>query len=386
MIALKTRFATLLLITIATILCFHDVIAGNKSSQRTLIEYFFQPNCEECAKVAELILPPLKENYGKRIVLKKYDLSEENNFLLLISILDSLKDESNHNVYMIINRKYILGGYPEIDRQLFRQLNIVCRTADRKKGKNIVVSKETAGTIGRRIKIGTVIVAGLIDGINPCVFSTLIFFMSLLAVAKISGSRLLAVGAVYCLACFITYLLLGFGLFKIIQTLSLFSLFKPILNWSMIAVLILLALLSFRDAYSFFRSDGDSGKVILQLPHKMKMIIHRLMRRRIKSHYLFSGAFVIGVAVTLLESVCTGQVYIPTLVMLSNEAGVFSKWFSLLLLYNLLFIIPLIGVFILMYSGISVMKAVKLTRTNLIIGKVLLGIFFTVLAILMVVL
>jgi hypothetical protein len=151
----------------------------------------------------------------------------------------------------------------------------------------------------------------------------------------------------------------------------------------MIIVLLIFAIISFRDAFVFIKSGGKADKVALQLPRNVKLLIHRFMRQGLKFKYLFTGAFFIGVVVTLLESVCTGQVYVPTLVLLSNEAGIFSKWFSYLLLYNLMFILPLIGVFALMFSGISIFKAVKLTKANLIIGKITLGLFFLTLAIIM---
>ena len=213
--------------------------------------------------------------------------------------------------------------------------------------------------------------------------SSNIFNSFQLAVAKIRGGRLIAVGIVYCLACFVTYLLLGFGLFKVIQSLSGFSAFKHVLNWGMAAVLVVFAVLSFRDVWVYWKSDGDAHKVVLQLSDKIKQVIHGIMRRELKNRYLLGGALIIGVLVTLLESVCTGQVCVPTLVLLSNEAGVFSKWFGLLLLYNLMFIIPLMAVFYIMFRSVSVISAIKLTRKNLIIGKILFGAFFLALAALM---
>ena len=176
---------------------------------------------------------------------------------------------------------------------------------------------------------------------------------------------------------------MGLVLFNILKSLADFAWLRAGLNWSMIIVLLVFAVISLHDAFVFIKSGGKSSKVALQLPHKVKLLIHRMMRRGLKFKYLFTGAFFIGIAVTLLESVCTGQVYVPTLVLLSNESGVFSKWFSLLLLYNFMFILPLIGVFALMFSGISVLKAVKLTKVNLIAGKIALGLFFLTLAVLM---
>jgi cytochrome c biogenesis protein CcdA len=352
------------------------------AADKILIEYFYQPNCEDCRKVSEFILKPMNEKYASGVTLKKYDLSEEKNFLLLISILDKLHDDSNAHVYMILSRIKVLAGYNAIEKDLFKTLDSPQTLAPGKLEQNEKTVK-TVKSVGRHLTLITVIVAGLIDGINPCVFSTLIFFMSLLAVSKIQGSRLFIVGLAYCLACFFTYLLLGFGLFNVLKSLTYFSWLRTGLNWTMMAILMIFAFLSFRDAWLFKKSGGKADDVTLQLPHRVKLLVHKMMRRGLKFKYLFFGAFFIGIAVTILESVCTGQVYVPTLVLLSNESGVFSKWFSMLVLYNLMFIIPLIGVFILMFSGISVLKGIKLTKANLLAGKIALGFFFIALAAIM---
>ena len=350
------------------------LFAGDK----VLVEYFYQPDCEDCRKVSEFILKPMNEQYALKIQFKKYDLSKEKNFLLLISILDTLHDSSNANVYMVLNRNKVLAGYTAIEQELFKAIDYPLNSYVQK-----INPTKAVRSIGDRLKIMTVIIAGFLDGINPCVFSTLIFFMSLLAVLKIQGKRLFIIGIAYCTACFLTYLLLGFGLFNILKSLADFAWLRAGLNWFMIIIILVFAAISFRDAFIFIKSGGQAGKVALQLPRKIKLLIHRMMRRGLSFKYLFTGAFFIGVAVTLLESVCTGQVYVPTLVLLSSEAGVFSKWFSLLLLYNLMFILPLIGVFTLMFNGISVLKAIKLTKVNFIAGKITLGLFFITLAVIM---
>ena len=363
------------IVVLGLILYGFAVFAENK----ILVEYFYQPNCEDCRKVSEFILKPMNEKYGSLILLKKYNLSEEKNFLLLISILDKLHDNSNAHVYVVVNRNKVLAGYSAIEKKLFVNLDSPQNISSSEQK----TSETKIESIGERLTLITVLTAGFIDGINPCVFSTLIFFMSLLAVSKIKGTRLFIVGSAYCFASFITYLLLGFGLFKVLKSLSYFSWLRTGLNWGMIIILLFFALLSFRDALRFAKSGYDSQKVALQLPRRIKLLIHKMMRSGLKFRYLFSGAFFIGVVVTILESVCTGQVYIPTLILLSNKAGFTSKWFIMLLLYNISFIIPLVGVFVLMFSGISAFKAIKLTKANLLIGKIALGVFFLALATIM---
>ncbi|MFA6103508.1 MAG: hypothetical protein WCV67_19095 [Victivallaceae bacterium] len=386
MIAFKLRFA-IGAVAIFTFLAgwASPVHAENNSSRSVLVEYFYQPDCEECKKIAALILPPMQEQYGSRVKLVKYDLSDQKNFLHLIAILDRQQNTSNADVYMVVAGKHILGGYPAVEKQLFPAIEAELRNTGDIALSESPPSAAAVKTTGDKLKLGMVIAAGLIDGINPCVFSTLVFFMSLLSVAKIRGRKLILIGIAYCAAGFLTYLLLGLGLFKLIKTLDMFPLFKTTLNAAMCGILVIFALISFRDAWLFYKSGGDSKQVVLQLPDRFKTMSRNVMKKGLKFHYLVAGSFVIGVLVTLLESVCTGQVYVPTLVLLSNESGAFSKWFGLLLLYNLMFILPLIGVFIMTYCSISILTAIKLTRTNLLTGKILLGLFFLALAVILLV-
>ena len=53
-----------------------------------------------------------------------------------------------------------------------------------------------------------------------------------------------------------------------------------------------------------------------------------------------------------LESVCTGQIYVPTLAAIIKMSPFYLFAWTLLLLYNLMFIIPLLIIFFLGYFGI----------------------------------
>jgi len=189
------------------------------------------------------------------------------------------------------------------------------------------------------ITIITVSIAGLIDGINPCVFSTLIFFISILLVSKVTGRKLLFTGISYCLACFITYFALGLGLLHFLKFISDSSTIKLFINWTMVAVLLYFALLSFKDAWLYGETQNPNS-IKLKLPDVLKRKINNIIKRGLSYKYLIPGAFFIGIFVTLIESICTGQVYLPTLVLLVKE-NVFEKWIFYLILYNIAFIMPL---------------------------------------------
>ena len=95
------------------------------------------------------------------------------------------------------------------------------------------------------------------------------------------------------------------------------------------------------------------------------------------------SGFLIGAAVTLLESVCTGQGYLPVLIFLvKNDTSQLHAWW-LIVLYNLLFVVPLAVVFICFHRGMQINRLTDWTRRNLVMLKVILGLFFSAIAILL---
>jgi thiol:disulfide interchange protein len=147
----------------------------------------------------------------------------------------------------------------------------------------------------------------------------------------------------------------------------------------MIGVLIVLSALSFRDAWKFRRS-GRPQDVTLQLPEGIKRRMHAIVRVRMSSGGLMAGALIAGFLVTLLESVCTGQVYLPTLVFLTRHPDLHGRTWALLALYNLMFIVPLVVVFVAAYRGVRSQRLVEWSKRNVVWGKFLMGLFFLALA------
>ena len=349
------------------------------------VEYFYQPNCQECREVNQLILPEIREELKGKFTFTEYDLSQEKNFLLLFSILEKFHDESNAHVYMVVNRKYLMGGSKAIQNNLRKVIQSEYEAArtDSASGKDsnaIVLPDEEK--LKEKIRLGTVIAAGFLDGINPCVFITLIFFMSILSTAKVTRKRLALIGMIYISACFLTYLLLGLGLYQLLSFAFYLETLKQILNYGMVVILLFLAVLSFRDACRFLHSQ-NSNDISLQLPQGIKNIIHSLIRRLRRNAFMIPGIFILGTAVTLLESVCTGQVYVPTIMLLIRENGILTSWFFYLILYNLVFILPLCGIFLLVLSGTSVLSLASASRKQVVLSKILLTIFFLLLAFLL---
>jgi cytochrome c biogenesis protein CcdA len=195
----------------------------------------------------------------------------------------------------------------------------------------------------------TVLGAGLIDGLNPCAFATLVFFVSYLAFTGRRGRDVLFVGISFTLGVFLTYLLVGVGLLKVVQSLSFFS---SLGRWVYLLTALLcvaLAVLTFRD-YSRARK-GQQSDMTLSLPTSLRRRINKVIRESAQMRAFVAVAFFTGFVVSLLELACTGQVYLPTIIYVMSQPDLAGQAFLYLLLYCLMFILPLVVVFVLSYFG-----------------------------------
>jgi len=352
------------------------------------IHLFYETGCSDCQTVREEVLPELQTRFSDQYVLHEYDLMDEENLRKLIRYQNTFNSWVNEPVSVVIDEREMLCGVREIRSEL---LTLVEKCIAENRGPlpdNPLSSRvEPADEEVLQDRFETfawpaMIAAGLLDGINPCAISTLVFFMSLLGVYKLGRQKLLVLGIFFCLASFLTYLALGFGLLHALHLFSGFEIFRGTVEWGMIAILLILSFFSFRDAFRF-RNSRDGHDVTLQLSTRIKKQIHSIMRRGLGIRSLMGGGLLIGTTVTALESVCTGQVYVPTLVLiLKNSAFSESRAWFYLLTYNLMFILPLILTFMAVYFGLQTKTLLSWSRKNVIPSKILLGIFFLLMALL----
>ncbi len=354
------------------------------------VDFFFEAGCESCATIRRDVLPELELRYAGYYVLREWEIGEKTNYLRLVAYQDRLKAHDNEPVSMVVDEREFLAGLTRIRKDLFAAVEAgVARRATASQGvipNGVTPAPDTGELLKRRVGGFTlvgVIGAALVDSINPCAISTLVFFMSLLSVARIGVRRMIVAGLAFLAACFVTYVAIGFGLLRVVQFLNAWQGVRQVLDWMLIAMMLGFAFLSFRDALRYHRS-GQAGDVSLKLPASIQDRIHRVMKSGLRRRSLILGGFGAGVAVTVLESVCTGQVYVPALVMMLKNGESLWRCTLYLLLYNLIFVMPLAIVLGLTCGGMSIPTLMDWSRRNVAVSKILLGVFFVAMTVLMV--
>jgi cytochrome c biogenesis protein CcdA len=80
--------------------------------------------------------------------------------------------------------------------------------------------------------------------------------------------------------------------------------------------------------------------------------------------------------VSLLEAVCTGQVYLPTISFVLKSTTLKLEALGYLLLYNFMFIAPLVVIFVLALLGTSSQQFSGFLKKHLGLIKILMVILF----------
>lgn len=187
-----------------------------------------------------------------------------------------------------------------------------------------------------------VLLASLVDSINPCSFSVLLLTIAFLfSLGKFRGS-ILKIGGVYILGIFAVYVGIGLG---ILQVLHIFN--TPHFM-AKVGSLLLIALGGINLIGYFFP----------QFPIKLKIpnVAHSKMAELMKSASI-PAVFALGALVGLCEFPCTGGPYVMVLGLLHDQK---TYWQGLgyLLLYNLIFILPL-AIILLIASSRELFDRVK---------------------------
>ncbi len=197
--------------------------------------------------------------------------------------------------------------------------------------------------------LSIVLISAAVDSINPCAIGVLILMVSVVLGGKGSVGRLLYLGGLYIGAIFTTYLLAGLGLVYFLQSVPLFV--AEYLAIFVGTFVILAGLLEIKDY--FWYGKGFS----LQIPPYFANKIHEYSK-----NVTTTGVILLGCFIAAVELPCTGAPYLAIITLLSLNFN--AQALGLLILYNVVFVLPLIIILLLVAGGMKLNKIKKWKQSN----------------------
>lgn len=366
-----------------TLVLFAGIVHG-----AVVIDFFGVATCQECFE-AEMLLESLKYEIDDDVVLNKFMLTEAKNQELKLKyarVYDIPENQYDLYPLIFIGKDAIYPSNMNPDEILTSMQNYSQEEREAK----LKEIEELEEDVSQRLKdryeqfsVMVVLGAGLIDGINPCAFVVLIFLVSYLYYVGRGRNEILIAGLFFAIGIFGAYLAMGTGLLGAVGYLeSISKIFQLVFYPAMAVFTGILAVLSILD---FYRMHYKGKKAVLELSAGLKKKTHDIIRKNARAKTIWIASLVTGVLVSFVEFMCTGQVYLPTIVYVINSAGVSADALGFLVIYNLGFTVPVIAITLIAYFSSSTKKIQEyMTSTNAAAKiKLIMGALFTVFFIIM---
>ena len=209
-----------------------------------------------------------------------------------------------------------------------------------------------------------IVVSALIDSINPCAFSVLIVSLVFLFGLGVTRGKIVIHGLVYIAGIFSVYLLIGLGL---LQVLHIFDVPHFMSKLAAGALIILGVLNILESAFPNF-------PIKLSIPRSAHGKMNELLEKA-----TLPGMFLLGALVGLCEFPCTGGPYLMVLGLL-HDFGTYWRGVGYLILYNLIFTLPLVAILFVVGNQFFIEKVRAFQQSNKTSMKFFAGVLMIALA------
>lgn len=188
-----------------------------------------------------------------------------------------------------------------------------------------------------------VISTGLLDSLNPCAISLLLLYIALLYSMKKSHKTVMLFGLFYIASVYVTYFLIGLGLLKVIDFFG----FPHFITYIGAGVAIIFGLLNIKEY--FFPNSKFNIRIPMNIRAQVSEWAHKAT---------IPAAIVLGVLIGIHEFPCSGAVYIAIITFLNKNES-FVRGAGYLAIYNLMFVLPLLGIYALASNRLVTEKLIN---------------------------
>jgi len=366
---MKVKFLLILILILISV----QVVSAQNETQEVDLHMFYGQGCPHCSQL-RLFLNSIEEKYPTLNIYEHEVYHDDAGRELFEEMSNKYGVPISGVPTVFLDDKVIVGFSNEIgktiEEEIIRCLTIDCGDPISKETNNVThIENESSPTPGekditRSLTIPMVIAAAAVDAINPCAFAVLIILMTA-ALSIANKKRALKFGIAFTISIYISYFLMGLGLFTALQSAGISHTFYMIVT----VLAVIVGLLNIKDYFWYGKG------FLMEIPLSWRPTMKKLISGSTSPF----GAFLVGFVVSLFELPCTGGPYIVILGLLAKEVTQ-STGILYLLLYNLVFVLPLIILSIIIYKGLSTTEKLeqirqgKLRLLHLIAGIIMLSI------------
>lgn len=206
---------------------------------------------------------------------------------------------------------------------------------------------------------------GFLDGIHPCAIAILILFVAFLLALQRTFKNIFFHGLVFILMIFLVYLAVGVGLFSGIVFFGRHHFFAELGSW----------LLIFLGAAHLKEYFFPTLPLRLQLPKFSRERIESLLKKA-----TLPAVILAGILVGLCAIPCSGGIYVAITALLASKTTYFTG-LGYLLLYNFMYVLPLLILLGLATNPITLAKLAEFRQKHQRTEKLIMGLLLIALGV-----
>jgi len=359
--------------------------------QKTCLIYFSGIGCPHCAETDPVVLEQLPDKYPDLVVIKYEIYQERENAPLLSKYNDVYGSGLGIPLVIFGKDEVLIGASPilnNIENLLTEQKGNPCPLIDGSSvdfneldlsslpGKPQIYPESLSGEPGTsgevvvsELTLAKVLSLAVVDAVNPCALAVLILMLfAILAFAPKKRHNILLAGLAFTTSVFVMYFFYGLIIIRFFQLIQALASFRLWLYKGLGLAALILGVLNIRD-FLRYQPGGFLTEMPMFLRPKMKNLFFKVTSPR--------GAFVVGALVTLFLLPCTIGPYIICGGILCSLS--FLETIPWLLLYNLIFVLPMLVITIACYIGFTTVENVSgwkdknIRYLHLVAGLIILG-------------
>ena len=306
------------------------------------LAFFYGRGCPHCAAMKQF-LETMEEKHPELRVQEYEVYFDETNARLFERVADAYHFQITGVPSIFLGDDAITGfsedAAPELEQKIERCIARGCRSP---------LDQLAGEARNRTLTFSAVVFGAAVDAINPCAFAVLIVLITTILGAGAKRKALYA-GLAFSLSIFISYYLMGLGLYSAVEAAGI----TQAIYVAVAVLAIIIGLFNLKD-YLWY------GKwFVMEVPLSWRPALKELIQKATS----VPGAFLVGFAVSLFLLPCTSGPYIVILGLLAKTASRPSAMLWLLL-YNAVFILPMVAITVAVYLGVTTLEKAERWRTE----------------------
>jgi cytochrome c biogenesis protein CcdA/glutaredoxin len=316
--------------------------AQAQTGQPVDLVFFYGRGCPHCAAMKQFLETMQAKHPQLRV--RDYEVYfDDANARLFERVADAYQFEITGVPTMFLGNSAVTGFSedmaPQLEAKIKRCIEQRCVSP---------LDRVAAAARTRTLTFSAVVFGAAVDAINPCAFAVLIILITTVLGAGLRRKALYA-GLAFSLSIFISYYLMGLGLYSAVEAAGITQ-----------ALFIAVAVLAIAGGLFNLKDYLWYGKwFVMEVPFSWRPALKQLIQKVTS----VPGAFLVGFAVSLFLLPCTSGPYIVILGLLARTATRASAMLWLLL-YNTIFILPMILITVGVYLGVTTLEKAERWRTQ----------------------